>query len=105
MRQIVNGNLNIMNRTPTIINMEKPNNDKIMPVFQMENNPTKSEYKLMVRVIEKSIERDDYLYTFAKVYPQSYEGGAIDFNNEEKERLLLTFDKKRFDNNLKEQLN
>jgi len=54
--------------------------NKGVPVSTLENNPERSEYKLMCQVLglyleepcnlQNYKEKEDYLYTFAKVFPQ-----------------------------------
>jgi len=54
--------------------------NKGVPVSTLENNPAKKEYKLMCQVLglyeeepcnlQNYKEKKDYLYTFARVFPQ-----------------------------------
>src|SRR5207248_4288114 len=95
---------NIRNITPTQENKEL--------VGRINNNPTKSEYNLMGQVLgiyenqprnllgfeEKNINGSKILFTFLKTHPEYYLG--LNFNEREQERIQLTFDAKRFNNNL-----
>ena len=87
-----------------------------IPVSTLENNPERSEYKLMCQVLGlyweepcnllNYAEKEDYLYTFAKVFPQVWDECGLIPNEREKERIQLTFDKEKFKpwETLKEQL-
>ena len=90
--------------------------NKGVPVSTLENNPERSEYKLMCQVLglyleepcnlQNYKEKEDYLYTFAKVFPQVWDECGLIPNERERERLQLTFDKDKFKpwETLKEQL-
>ncbi|KLL03428.1 MAG: hypothetical protein MRERV_41c002 [Mycoplasmataceae bacterium RV_VA103A] len=81
-------------------------------VGRMENRPERSEYKLLGKILglyenqprnllsfeQKEVIGSRVLFTFMEVFKEYSEG--LNFNQRERERIQLTFDAKRFNNNL-----
>src|SRR5215216_2952143 len=97
--------INIKENTPT-----REGNSVL--VGRMNNNPSKSEYNLMGKILglyenqprnllsfeQKEVMGSQVLFTFMEVLKDYTEG--LNFNQREKERIQLTFDAKRFNHNL-----
>lgn len=99
-------NINIEKNTPT-----RENNNNVL-VGKLNNNPARNEYNLMGKILglyenqprnllsfeQKEIMGSQVLFTFMEVFREYTEG--LNFNQRETERIQLTFDSKRFNNNL-----
>ena len=99
---------NLLMKTPNLEKTTMTNNS--VPVSTLENNPLANEYKFMVKVLgvneEETANDFTHFYTWARVYPQSWNETGLNPNEKERQRLQLTFNKNTYPNwkNLKEQL-
>ncbi|CAG8716255.1 5899_t:CDS:1 [Ambispora leptoticha] len=104
--------INIKDNTLTPTPTRERNNDNGVLVGRMNNNPAKSEYNLMGKILglyenqpknllsfeQKEVMGSQVLFTFMEVLKEYTEG--LNFNQREQERVQLTFDAKRFNYNL-----
>lgn len=105
----LDSNINIKDNTPTPTPTHESNS---VLIGRMNNNPVKSEYNLMGKVLglyenqpknllsfeQKEVMGSQVIFTFLEVFKEYAEG--LNFNQREQERIQLTFDAKRFNNNL-----
>ena len=72
----------------------------------MEDRPERHEYKIMVKLLGlyendpynllSYEEKDNYLYSFVKVFDNVWDEKGLHPNKREKERLQITFDKIKY---------